>query len=111
MHLGVDIIADHGKRIYAPVSGKIILVVHDRPGSLSGNAVKLAMADGTYFFYAHLSSFENGIEVGTRVKAGAVLGRVGSTGNSAGPHLHLEVHPRGGVAVNPYPLVKAIDGC
>ncbi|MDQ3738600.1 MAG: peptidoglycan-binding protein [Actinomycetota bacterium] len=111
LHLGVDIIADHGKRLYAVVPGTIIAVVHDQPGSLSGNAVKLAMADGTYFFYAHLSSFERGIKVGARVNAGAVLGRIGSTGNSAGPHLHLEVHPGGGSAINPYPLVKAIDGC
>ncbi|MBA2388372.1 MAG: peptidoglycan-binding protein [Acidimicrobiia bacterium] len=111
LHLGVDIIADHGKRIYATASGTIISVVHDQPGSLSGNAVKLAMADGTYFFYAHMSSFEQDIKVGTKVNAGAVLGLVGSTGNSAGPHLHFEVHPRGGGAINPYPLVRAVNGC
>ena len=69
------------------------------------------MADGTYFFYAHMKGLADGIELGVPVKAGQVIGAVGSTGSSGTPHLHFEVHPQGGAAVNPYPLVKAIDGC
>ena len=111
LHLGVDIIAPKGNLIYAVADGKIDKVYVDYPGSLSGNGVRLRMADGTYFFYAHLDSVAEGIDVGVPVKAGQILGHNGSTGNSGTPHLHFEVHPQGGSAVNPYPLVKAIDGC
>jgi len=110
-HLGVDIIADRGKEVYAVVSGRIIQKYWDQPGSLPGNGVKIATKDGTYFFYAHFDGFPSGIKVGSYVSAGDVVGYIGSTGNSAGPHLHLEVHPKGGSAVNPYPLVKASGGC
>lgn len=111
VHLGVDIIAPEGKLLYAAVSGTITKVYADYPGSMAGNGVRLSMDDGTYLFYAHMVGVADGIAVGAKVKAGQVVGAVGSTGNSGTNHLHLEVHPQGGAAVNPYPLVKAIDGC
>jgi murein DD-endopeptidase MepM/ murein hydrolase activator NlpD len=111
LHLGVDIIAPLGNLIYAVADGKIERMYHDQPGSLAGNGLRLRMADGTYFFYAHLDSFAEGIEAGVPVKAGQIIGYNGSTGNSGTPHLHFEIHPQGGAAVNPYPFVKAIDGC
>lgn len=110
-HLGVDIIAAEGKLLYAVADGKIEKVYTDYPGSLAGNGVRLRMADGTYFFYAHMESLAEGIDVGVPVKAGQILGYVGSTGNAGTAHLHFEVHPQGGAAVNPYPLLKPIDGC
>ena len=110
-HLGVDIIAQTGKLLYAVESGTITKVYYDYPGSLAGNGLRLTRADGTYYFYAHLSGFANGIGTGSKVKAGQILGTVGSTGNAGTAHLHFEVHPRGGSAVNPYPIVKAVDGC
>lgn len=110
-HLGVDIIAEEGKLLYAAADGKITKLYYDYPGSLSGNGIRLSTADGTYFFYAHMASLAPGIDLGVPVKAGQVVGYVGKTGNAGTPHLHLEVHPKGGAAVNPYPLVKAIDGC
>ena len=111
VHLGVDIITSSGKLLYAVADGRVTKVYSDYPGSLAGNGVRLTMADGTYFFYAHMLGLADGIELGVPVKAGQVLGSVGSTGSSGTPHLHFEVHPQGGAAVNPYPLVKAIDGC
>lgn len=111
LHVGVDIIAPKGNAIYAVVTGTITRVYLDRPGSLGGNALRLTAADGTYFHYAHMSEFAPGMEVGAEVKVGQVIGYVGNTGNSSTPHLHFEYHPSGGAAVNPYPMVKAINGC
>ena len=110
-HLGVDVIAPAGKLIYAVAGGRITKVYSDYPGSLSGNGVRLTMPDGTYFFYAHMTGVADGIGVGVPVRAGQIIGTVGNSGSSGTPHLHFEVHPRGGSAVNPYPIVKAIDGC
>jgi murein DD-endopeptidase MepM/ murein hydrolase activator NlpD len=110
-HQGVDVIAPQGKAIYAVTDGTITKVYTDYPGSLAGNGVRLSQGDGTYFFYAHMVSLASGIQVGTAVRAGQVIGYVGSTGSSATNHLHFEVHPKGGAAINPYPLIKAIDAC
>jgi murein DD-endopeptidase MepM/ murein hydrolase activator NlpD len=78
---------------------------------LSGNGLKIRTADGTYFFYAHLAALAPGIELGVPVRAGQVIGTMGSTGNAAITHLHFEVHPRGGAAVNPFPYVRAVGAC
>jgi peptidoglycan hydrolase-like protein with peptidoglycan-binding domain len=110
-HQGVDIIARSGTPLYAANNGRISRQSFDRVGSLGGNTITLTAADGTYFYYAHLSTFADGIGVGSDVVAGQVIGYVGSTGSSSTPHLHFEYHPYGGAAVNPYPPVKAIDGC
>jgi peptidoglycan hydrolase-like protein with peptidoglycan-binding domain len=110
-HQGVDIIAAEGKLLYAVVDGTISKRYFDYPGSRSGNGVRVARPDGTYFTYLHMLELAPGIKVGTKVKAGEVIGYVGNTGNSGTPHLHMEVHPKGGSAINPYPLVKAINAC
>lgn len=112
-HEGVDIIGDAGKLIYAVADGTITKLVYDVPGSRGGNNLRLTMDDGsnTYFYYAHLSGFADGIKVGSKVEAGQILGTNGETGNAPIPHLHLEVHPGGGGPVNPYRYVKAVDAC
>jgi len=110
-HEGVDIIAKSGTPIYAVSNGTITRVFLDRPGSLGGNAIRLTASDGTYFHYAHLSAFAEGAGLGATVVAGQVIGYIGSTGSSSTPHLHFEYHPGGGVASNPYPLIKPIEGC
>jgi murein DD-endopeptidase MepM/ murein hydrolase activator NlpD len=110
-HEGVDIIAAKGKLLYAAVSGTVSKMYYDYPGALAGNGLRIAQDNGTYFTYLHLDSFAPGIDVGTKVRAGQVVGYVGNTGNSATPHLHFEVHPSGGGAVNPYSVVKAVDAC
>jgi murein DD-endopeptidase MepM/ murein hydrolase activator NlpD len=108
-HEGVDIIAPRGNLIYAVVDGTITKVYNS--ASLTGNGVRLTMADGTYFFYAHLDTIAPNITVGTVVKAGQILGTNGSTGNTTTPHLHFEVHPRGGAAIDPTPVVAAVNAC
>ncbi|MCU0260830.1 MAG: peptidoglycan-binding protein, partial [Ilumatobacteraceae bacterium] len=111
LHEGVDIGGAEGLYLYAVADGTITRRVYDTPGSLSGNALRLTTSDGTYFFYAHLSDVAPGITVGTKVTAGQIIGFNGRTGNAGVPHLHFEVHPGGGAAVNPFPIVKAVDGC
>ena len=111
VHEGVDIIAKAGQWIYAVKDGTLTRQYLDGPASLSGNGWRLTAADGTYFFYAHLSAFAAGLSVGSKVRAGQIIGQVGMTGNAPIPHLHFEVHPGGGASVNPTPVVKAVDGC
>ena len=110
-HQGVDIIAASGKNLYAVDDGTLTKQYINATGSLAGNGWRLARADGTYFFYAHLSAFAPGLVVGSKVKAGQIIGYVGATGNAGAPHLHFEVHPGGGAAINPTSTVKRVDGC
>ncbi|MFM2078928.1 MAG: hypothetical protein RJA49_2818, partial [Actinomycetota bacterium] len=110
-HEGVDILANQGKNVYAVDAGTLTKQYVDRPGALAGNGWRLTRADGTYFFYGHFSGFAAGLKVGSKVAAGQIIGYVGETGNAGAPHLHFEVHPGGGAAVNPTPVVRALDGC
>ena len=108
-HQGTDIFAPRGTPLVAAESG-----VLERIGvaSLGGNKLWVKGDSGTHYYYAHLTAFVAGAHDGMRVNAGDVVGYVGDTGNAAGtpPHLHFEVHPDGGGAVNPYPLLKATYG-
>jgi LysM repeat protein len=110
-HEGVDVIARSGLYLYAVTDGTLTRQNLDRPGSLSGNAWWLTADDGTYFFYAHLAAFAPGLQVGSRVKAGQVIGWIGRTGNASSPHLHFEIHPYGGRAINPTASIRAVDAC
>ncbi|MGD9996048.1 MAG: murein hydrolase activator EnvC [Ilumatobacteraceae bacterium] len=100
-HLGVDMIGAKGLPVVAVVDGFAASKVNE----LGGNTVGLSGADGNRYYYAHLDTW------GTlgAVTAGTVIGYVGDTGNAiySVPHLHFEIHPGGGAAVNPYPTVLA----
>jgi len=110
-HLGVDIIAKEGNLLYAVADGTITKLYTVGSDKLAGNGVRLTMADGTYFFYGHMQKLADGIAIGTKVKAGQVVGFVGKTGDTNTPHLHIEVHPLGGAAIDPTPIVSAVDAC
>ena len=111
LHEGVDVIAKSGLYVYAVVDGTLTKQAWDKPGALAGNAWWLTAADGTYFFYAHMSAFAPDLSIGSKVVAGQIIGYVGETGSAAAPHMHFEVHPSGGPAIDPTPTVKAVDGC
>lgn len=85
-HPGIDIAVPQGTPIQAVKEGK---VVHAGPAGGYGNLVVVAHPDGTFTKYAHCSEIH--VQVGQAVEAGAVVAKVGSTGNSTGPHLHFEV--------------------
>jgi murein DD-endopeptidase MepM/ murein hydrolase activator NlpD len=111
IHLGVDIIAKEGNLLYAVEDGTITKMYSTATDKLAGNGVRLTRADGTYFFYGHMQRVADGIGIGVKVKAGQVLGYLGKTGGTTTPHLHLEVHPFGGEAIDPTPIVAAVDAC
>lgn len=111
-HVGVDVFTVRGQYVYAVTDGVLSTRVWDQPGKRAGNGWWLRAADGrATFFYAHLDGFADGLREGSRVKAGQIIGYVGSSGNATAVHLHFEVHPRGGDPVNPYPILKAAGGC
>ena len=100
-HQGTDIMAAYGVPVVAMTSGS----VSTKYGPNGGNQMWVHGSRWTTF-YAHLSSYA--IRSGY-VKAGQVIGYVGATGNAGGPHLHFEMHPGGGSAINPYPYLRAME--
>lgn len=106
-HQGVDMMADRGTPLVAIEPGTVTWL---RDGGLGGITIWLAGDSGNDYYYAHLDTWAEGLTQGERVDVGWSLGTVGSTGNApeAYPHLHFEIHPGGGSAVNPFPTVDAI---
>ena len=107
-HQGTDIFAPMGTPLRAMERSVVIRMGTDM---LGGTKLWLVGATGTRYYYAHLSGYAPGIVDGVVVEAGAEIGYVGRTGNArtTPPHLHIEVHPDGGPAINPFPLLKAVD--
>lgn len=105
-HEGNDIFAPAGTPVLAVTDGTLRRVGTAR---VPGNRLYLHSDSGDYYFYGHLSSFESDAREGAEVKAGQVLGFVGSTGDAepTPPHVHFEIHPGGGGPVNPYPFLRA----
>ncbi len=88
MHKGIDFAAPKGTPIYAGGNGTIEYV--GKNGGY-GNYIRIRHNNDYKTAYAHMSSFKKGISKGVRVNQGDVIGYVGSTGNSTGPHLHYEI--------------------
>lgn len=92
MHTGVDIGASHGSSIVAANSGTVIMAQYDKSGGY-GNMIVIDHGGGITTLYAHASKLL--AKVGTEVKTGDVIAKVGSTGLSTGNHLHFEVRDNG----------------
>ncbi len=99
-HTGLDFAVASGTEIHAIANGVISDLRYD--GSY-GNMTVMTLDDGTEIWFAHQTGYASGLSVGDEVSQGDVIGYVGSTGNSTGPHLHVEVRPGGGDPVDPAP--------
>ena len=104
-HEGNDLFASRGTPVLAPVSGTILF----QQGPIGGLQFRLFGDDGTTYIGSHLDTVGG---TDGYVAAGSQLGTVGDTGNAIGsrPHLHFEIHPGDGPAVNPYPTLQNF-GC
>jgi murein DD-endopeptidase MepM/ murein hydrolase activator NlpD len=99
-HRGVDFIGKTGDPIKAAMKGTVQHIDNDRN---LGNFIILKHDDGYQTLYAHLSVF--GVKVGETVKQGQEIGKIGNTGYTTGPHLHLEAF-RNGNRIDPLDLIK-----
>lgn len=102
VHTGIDFPVQYGTPVMAATDG----TVHTQYNTAYGNMAIVTMADGTETWYCHLSSTK--IRSGP-VKAGDVIAYSGSSGNSTGPHMHFEVRPGGGAAIDPLPWLRSHD--
>jgi murein DD-endopeptidase MepM/ murein hydrolase activator NlpD len=100
-HTGLDFNGNTGDEIHSIANGEVISASYD--GSY-GNKTVVRLEDGTELWYCHQTSFF--VSVGDMVRAGEVIGTVGSTGHVTGSHLHVEVHPGGGDPVDPYTAMQ-----
>ncbi len=101
-HLGIDFGARSGTPIRAAGNGRIVFAGYTRG---YGNLIKIRHQDGYMTLYAHQRKFRRGIHRGKYVKKGQVIGYVGSTGLSTGPHLHFGLY-KNGRAINPLRVVQ-----
>ncbi len=101
-HKGIDIANVEGTPIKAVLDGTVI---DSGPASGFGQWIRIRHDDGTVTVYGHMSTLA--VAVGERVTAGQTIAGMGSLGFSTGSHLHFEVHPGGGDAIDPVPWLAA----
>jgi len=101
-HLGVDFAAPSGRKVYATADGRII---HKGRKGGYGKAIMIRHSNGLKSLYAHLSSYSKKIKIGSWVKQGTFIGRVGTTGRSTGPHLHFGLY-KNGRAIDPLKVIS-----
>jgi murein DD-endopeptidase MepM/ murein hydrolase activator NlpD len=111
-HQGVDLDAPEGTPVFASADGVVVdhqdgcQVGDEKCGGGFGNFVKIRHNDGTVTIYGHMHPGSIAVTDNQQVKQGQQIGGIGSTGHSDGPHLHFEVHPNGGPAVDPLNYIK-----
>ena len=101
-HLGIDYAAPRGTPIHAAGDG-VIIDAHRSPSY--GNVMKIRHADGYVTLYAHQKKFRRGMRRGKRVKKGQIVGYIGTTGLSTGPHLHFGLY-KYNRAINPRSVIQ-----
>ncbi|MFF3146445.1 peptidoglycan DD-metalloendopeptidase family protein [Streptomyces sp. NPDC057927] len=101
VHTGIDFPVSYGTPVMAATDG----TVRTQWNSAYGNMAIVTAMDGTETWYCHLSSYK--VPSGTVVKAGEQIAFSGNSGNSTGPHLHFEVRPAGGSAIDPLPWLRS----
>jgi len=101
-HVGVDFGARPGTPILATGDGRVSFAGYSRG---YGNTIKIKHSNGLTSLYAHQKSFRNGIHSGSKVKQGDVIGYVGNTGLSSGPHLHFGMYS-GSTPIDPLSVMK-----
>lgn len=104
MHKGIDFAASTGTPVFAAGDGTIEVIGRNKG---HGKYIRLKHNGEYATAYAHLSRFANGLARGSRVRQGQVIGHVGSTGLSTGPHLHYEVL-RNGTPINPLAVEQVV---
>ncbi|MGA6221158.1 M23 family metallopeptidase [Streptomyces umbrinus] len=101
VHTGIDFPVSYGTTVMAATDG----TVRTQWNSAYGNMVIVTAKDGTETWYCHLSTYK--VASGAVVKAGDPIAYSGNSGNSTGPHLHFEVRPGGGSAIDPLPWLRS----
>lgn len=99
-HNGIDIANEIGTPIYAVMDGTVI---NSGPASGFGNWIRIQHEDGSISVYGHMQADMLYVSEGEQVKSGQNIAGIGSEGQSTGPHLHFEIHPAGGSAIDPVP--------
>ena len=102
-HNGIDFGADTGEPVYAVASGKVTYAGMDNSGY--GNHIIMYNGSGFQTLYAHLSRMA--VHEGQQIAAGSLIGYVGNTGDSSGPHLHFEIR-KDGKAIDPEPYLESV---
>jgi murein DD-endopeptidase MepM/ murein hydrolase activator NlpD len=112
-HEALDIPAPEGTQVFAVADGKVAKLFHSKPGGLT--IYQFDNSEKFVYYYAHLNRYADGIEDGTVLKRGDLIGYVGTTGNADTPHLHFTIFELGpekqwwkGSAMNPYSLLGGV---
>ncbi len=102
-HTGIDLKAPHDAKIRAIRKGTVVFAgIHGGYGKL----ITVEHEDGLVSLYGHCNKIN--VSLGDKIRDGQIIGEVGSTGNSTGPHLHLEIR-KSGKAINPRTYLKGIN--
>lgn len=101
MHEGNDFATPVGTRLGSMSTGTVTFAGYQ--GGY-GNKVEIEYWDGTVSVYGHMSEID--VTVGQKLAPGDLVGLSGNSGHSTGPHLHLEIHPNGGSAIDPAPWLR-----